>query len=131
MQLRADPKSSGKARQGGFTLIELVIVVTILGILASLAVPNYMRARERARRASCFSNQSHLLLAGSLYAADHKVWNEVVNSGTLWTLGYVGERCGDCPDDLVENEGDYDVTIADGQPISVQCLVNPAEHQLH
>lgn len=37
------------ARQGGFTLVEIMIVVAIIALLASIAVPNFMRARTRSQ----------------------------------------------------------------------------------
>ena len=37
------------ARQGGFTLVEIMIVVAIIALLASIAVPNFMRARLRTQ----------------------------------------------------------------------------------
>ena len=48
------------ARRGGFTLIELVVIITILGILAAFAIPRFMSLEARARMASRDS------LAGSL-----------------------------------------------------------------
>ena len=40
-------------RQKGFTLIELVMVIVILGILASIALPTFFNLRENAREAAC------------------------------------------------------------------------------
>ncbi|MDX1933703.1 MAG: prepilin-type N-terminal cleavage/methylation domain-containing protein [Capsulimonadales bacterium] len=40
----------------GFTLIEIMIVVLIIGVLLSIALPNFAQAREKSRRNSCISN---------------------------------------------------------------------------
>ena len=43
-------------RQGGFTLLEIMVVIVILGILASLVVPNLMGNKEQADRQKAVSN---------------------------------------------------------------------------
>src|SRR5260221_13563907 len=56
---------------GGFTLIEVLVVVTIIGILAALLFPVLAQARESGRRASCASNLRQLGSAFKMYAQDN------------------------------------------------------------
>lgn len=42
--------------QGGFTLVEVMIVVGIIGMLATIAIPNFVKSREHAYKATCISN---------------------------------------------------------------------------
>lgn len=61
---------SRKAEQG-FTLIELMIVIAIIAILAAVAIPNFMQARDRARRTSCIQNLGTWRKVAEMYANDH------------------------------------------------------------
>ncbi len=58
-----------KKREEGFTLIELVIVIAIIGILMAIAIPNYMSARQNAAVNATKANLKNLATAIELYIA--------------------------------------------------------------
>lgn len=72
-----------EGRRGGFTLLEILVVVSILGILLALLVPAVQRARESARRAQCANNLRQIGLALHSYASAHGTF-----PGSLNGVGY-------------------------------------------
>jgi prepilin-type N-terminal cleavage/methylation domain-containing protein/prepilin-type processing-associated H-X9-DG protein len=68
-----EEKSMSTARSRGFTLIELLVVIAIIAILAAILFPVFAQAREKARQASCLSNQKQLGTAMQMYLQD---WDE-------------------------------------------------------
>jgi prepilin-type N-terminal cleavage/methylation domain-containing protein len=60
-----------KARHG-FTLVEIMIVVLIIGILLAIAVPNFIKARESSRTKACVANLKQIDSAKEQWAMDNK-----------------------------------------------------------
>ena len=57
-------------RRGGFTLVEMLVVIAIIGMLMSLLMPAVTRVRESARRVACKSNLREIGLACHMYAGE-------------------------------------------------------------
>jgi prepilin-type N-terminal cleavage/methylation domain-containing protein len=83
-------------KRAGFTLVELLVVIVIIGMLVALLVPAVQRAREAARRGKCKNNQHQLALAALAYDTATGHLPGVVNGlgsppftvGTNWELSW-------------------------------------------
>ena len=78
----------------GFTLIELSIVLTIIGIVATLAIPNLLNALDRGRQSSTLSDIRALGTALERYAADHNRYpaaEEISQLKTVLVPAYIKE----------------------------------------
>ncbi len=58
----------------GFTMVELLGVITVIAILAAILFPVFARAREKARTHNCLMNLLNIGMALRLYAAEHDGW---------------------------------------------------------
>jgi len=68
--------------KSGFTLIELLIVVAIIGILAAIAVPNFLNAQLKAKITATVGNMQAIGTAIEMYAIDHGKYPNTYYPGT-------------------------------------------------
>ena len=60
------------SKSQGFTLVEIMIVVAIIGMLAAIAIPSYVKARDNSRLQACINNLRQIDGAAQTWALEHQ-----------------------------------------------------------
>jgi prepilin-type N-terminal cleavage/methylation domain-containing protein len=98
----------------GFTLLEMVIVVAIIGILMLIALPNYRGAAENAQKLSCDANEKSIAAQYDQYYIDHHAYPTKIDQ----LVGQYLKEVPQCP-----SGGTYKVDTT-GSSVVVTCTVH-------
>jgi len=115
----------GKSRKGGFTLVEIMIVVAIIGLLATIAIPNFAKARETTRKNACISNLRNIDGVIQQWALDLKK-----DAGAPVTYADIKSYLKNdvsCPSGGTTFEDSYAISTVD---VSPTCQKRPETHKM-
>ncbi len=77
-------------RKAGFTLVEIMIVVAIIGLLAAIAIPNFVKARQTAQANACLNNLRIIDAAKNQYALEKGLATGDATATAVTLQSYIG-----------------------------------------
>ncbi|MDD5140906.1 MAG: prepilin-type N-terminal cleavage/methylation domain-containing protein [Verrucomicrobiales bacterium] len=107
-------KTTASHYRAGFTLVEIMIVVAIIGMLAAIAIPNYVRARSNSQSSACINNLRQIDAAVNQWALENKKVssdNVLLSDLTPYIKLNSASQIPGCP-----ANGTYAVTTVDASP---------------
>lgn len=112
----------------GFTLLELMIIMSLLGLLAMIGLASFENFRVYARKSSCVAHMRHLTAPAILYGIENSLENVDVQSDALLAADLIPPQLGQCPDGAHAGSGDYILEYGAGQLADIDCNVLGAAH---
>src|ERR1041384_6688586 len=122
---KANQMKIGNPRAAGFTLVEIMIVVAIIGLLAAIAIPNFVRARTTAQMNACINNLRQIDGAIQQWALEQKKDTTATVAETDVTPYLKNSVI--CPSGGTSFADSYTLNTVASQP---SCLKQPSTHKL-
>ena len=114
-----------RSRTRGFTLVEIMIVVAIIGLLAGIAIPNYLQARTTANRNVCINNLQQI--EGAIQRWSMETRRDEGQPVTYADIRDYLKRSVACPAGGTTFEDSYTISTVETAPA---CQRKPATHKL-